>query len=88
MIDMHNATWNRQTIPAGPHGWIQWKGTDVCMDIHCECGVLTHIDASFCYFVTCGACGRRYFVNGHVELVPLLPTETDVACMATSKVVE
>ena len=22
-----------------PHGWIQWKGTGVCMDVHCKCGV-------------------------------------------------
>lgn len=21
-----------------PHGWIQWKGTDVCVDIYCKCG--------------------------------------------------
>lgn len=50
------------------HGWIQWKGTDVCMDIHCVCGELGHVDADFCYYVKCSACGRIYETNGHVKL--------------------
>lgn len=54
-----------------PHGWIQWKGTDVCMDIHCECGELSHIDASFTYNIKCPYCGRIYFCNGHIELIEL-----------------
>lgn len=52
----------------GPHGWIQWKGTDVCMDVHCVCGNLGHIDAEFAYTVKCSACGRCYIVNGNVKL--------------------
>jgi hypothetical protein len=43
--------WGMQVIPAGSHGWIQWKGTDVCMDIHCECGTLSHIDGEFAYII-------------------------------------
>lgn len=54
-----------------PHGWIQWKGTDVCMDIHCKCGQLSHIDAEFAYHVKCPACGQVYFCNGHIELIPM-----------------
>ncbi len=54
--------------PERPFGWIQWKGTAVCMDIHCLCGVLGHIDADFAYHVKCGKCGRTYDVNGHVRL--------------------
>jgi hypothetical protein len=30
-----------------PHGWIQWKGTNVCMDVYCACGHHSHIDAKF-----------------------------------------
>lgn len=52
-------------------GWIQWKGTDVCMDIHCKCGALAHIDADFAYHVKCTYCGTVYFINGHVELIEL-----------------
>ncbi len=50
-----------------PHGWVQWKGTDVCMDIHCECGHLGHIDADFAYHVRCAKCGDVYAINGHVK---------------------
>ena len=54
-----------------PHGWIQWKGTDVCMDVHCKCGKLSHIDSTFAYNVKCGYCGTIYMTNGHIELIEL-----------------
>jgi len=54
-----------------PHGWIQWKGTDVCMDIHCECGKISHIDGDFVYYVKCPYCGTIYHCNGHIELIPI-----------------
>ncbi len=74
---VHDALFNRQTRPAPgkPHGWIQWKGTDVCMDLHCLCGELTHVDAMFTYAVRCGKCKRTYYVNGHVEMVPMTEAE-------------
>lgn len=51
-----------------PHGWIQWKGTDVCIDIHCICGVMLHFDGDFMYYVKCGSCGRFYECDGHITL--------------------
>lgn len=54
-----------------PHGWVQWKGTDVCMDVHCKCGHMSHIDSSFVYSVKCPQCGTCYMVNGHVEFIEL-----------------
>lgn len=66
-----------QTKPDGPpHGWIQWKGTDVCMDVYCVCGAHCHVDGDFAYHVRCGACSRVYFCNGHIELIEL-ETEPD-----------
>lgn len=62
---------NAQTIPSGPSGWIQWKGTDVCMDVHCICGQSSHVDADFLYHVKCPYCGRVYYCNGHIELIEL-----------------
>lgn len=61
---------------AGPHGWIQWKGTSVCMDVWCACGELTHVDAEFAYTIRCGACGQLYDVLGEVILVPV-PKEAE-----------
>ena len=51
--------------------WIQWKGTDVCMDIHCKCGHHSHLDDSFAYHVKCPKCGTVYMCNGHIELIEL-----------------
>jgi len=61
----------QETYKDKPHGWVQWKGTDVCMDVHCKCGELCHIDAGFAYYVKCTHCGTVYMVNGHVELIEL-----------------
>lgn len=51
-----------------PFGWIQWKGTNVCMDFHCECGEMGHVDAEFAYAIKCGACGALYEMSGFVEV--------------------
>jgi hypothetical protein len=58
-----------------PNGWIQWKGTNVCMDVYCVCGNHGHIDADFAYNVKCMACGRVYACDGHIKLVELTPEE-------------
>lgn len=39
-----------------PSAFIQWKGTDVCMDFHCECGAFCHFDGDFAYTVKCPHC--------------------------------
>ena len=54
-----------------PHGWIQWKGTKVCMDCYCECGAQFHIDAAFAYHVKCLECNTVYEVGGHVKFYKL-----------------
>ena len=54
-----------------PHGWIQWKGTAVCLDFYCKCGAHGHLDDEFCYFVKCGRCGQIYELSGHVEAHPV-----------------
>lgn len=61
----------QETFEGKPSGWIQWKATDVCMDIYCKCGHQSHIDASFAYHVKCPMCGSVYMCNGHIELIEL-----------------
>lgn len=61
----------KRTDIEGPHAWIQWKGTDVCADIHCACGVHSHLDAGFAYFVRCPGCKQVYAMGPSVPLVPL-----------------
>lgn len=46
--------------------FIQWKGTDVCLDLHCPCGYHGHLDADFTYHVRCGGCGAIYEMGTQV----------------------
>lgn len=45
--------------------FIQWKGTDVCMDFACPCGHSTHVDGMFCYAIIC-LCGAKYRLGTQV----------------------
>jgi len=57
--------------------FIQWKGTDLCMDFHCpKCGDHSHFDGMFGYFIECGECGQRYKMPTDVP-VEAVPTEPD-----------
>jgi hypothetical protein len=53
-------------VPEAPHAFIQWKGTDVCMDFHCPCGVGGHFDGMFAYVVECPGCHKKYEMAWHV----------------------
>lgn len=66
-----------------PHAWIQWKGTDVCMDVYCHCGAWFHVDAQFAYHVKCPACGAVYYCNGHIELIKI--ENEPPACLVTAE---
>jgi hypothetical protein len=58
------------------YGWIQWKSTDVCIDLYCgNCDTRGHLDADFMYYVQCHNCGTAYRVNGHIKLEPVSAQE-------------
>jgi len=46
--------------------FIQWKGTDLCANFHCDCGYSGHVDGDFAYFVECGGCGAVYELGTQV----------------------
>jgi hypothetical protein len=50
--------------------FIQWKGTDACMDIRCECGVISHYDGMFAYFIKCPSCKAVYQCQDTIKLTP------------------
>lgn len=52
-----------------PHAWIQWKGTDACMDVYCRCGEHFHIDAEFAYRVKCPACKKVWVMALSIDLI-------------------
>lgn len=52
-------------------GFIQWNGTDVCMDFHCECGHHNHYDDYFAYVIKCSECGSLYAPSSNVEMIKI-----------------
>ena len=64
-------------------GWIQWKGTHACIDLHCVCGHDGHADADFLYQVKCPVCGREFFVGQNVKLIELTPDEAAASVHAS-----
>lgn len=67
-------------VRKGPHGSIQWKGTDVCLDVRCSCGEYTHVDAEFAYYIRCGACGKLWAACANIRLVAIEASEILGSC--------
>lgn len=65
------------TTPEGSdaHMFIQWKGTDVCLDFHCPCGTHSHLDADFTYYVRCAGCGSIYQMGTQVIAKKVAPAD-------------
>lgn len=57
--------------------FIQWKGTDVCMDFWCKCGGGGHFDGYFAYTIKCPDCGAVYQLKSSVEMTELTPDDSD-----------
>ena len=53
------------------YGWIQWKGTGVCMDIHCKCGHFCHFDGEFFYSYECPKCKTKFAVGANIKFIEL-----------------
>ena len=51
------------------HGSIHWKGSDVYMEVHCDCGHTSEIKGDGIYFLKCPACNTVYELNGFIQLV-------------------
>ena len=75
MTNHYSHIYNRDNSASGPHGWIQWKGTDVCMDVYCSCGHHGHFDGEFFYYYECPECHTKYAVGQIVKLIPLTPEQ-------------
>lgn len=69
------------TTPEGSDArmFIQWKGTTVCMDFHCQCGAHVHGDGDFAYNVECGACGAFYEMG--TQVIAKRVDQPDGACL-------
>jgi hypothetical protein len=60
--------------------FIQWKGTDLCMDFNCpKCGAHSHFDGDFAYAIECGNCNAQFRMPSEIGplLVEIKPGEED-----------
>ena len=48
--------------------FIQWKGTDICMDFYCDCGTQNHYDGFFAYYVRCQGCKQVYKMDTKIMM--------------------
>ena len=55
--------------------FIQWKGTDVCIDLQCKCGESHHFDGFFLYHWKCGKCGTIYKMADKIEMTEISEQE-------------
>jgi hypothetical protein len=72
--------WATRQLPL-PSAFIQWKGTDVCMDCFCLCGRGFHVDAEFAYAVKCPHCGRTYEMSAMIEMREVSADEVWNGCV-------
>lgn len=72
--------WSIRELPR-PSAFIQWKGTQVCMDCYCTCGHHFHIDDEFCYAVQCPTCQRRFEMSSVIEMREMEPEEVWDGCL-------
>lgn len=71
-----------------PDLFLQWKGTDACLDLYCTCGQDLHFDGYFADELTCGYCGQTWELPHKLALTPVEPSralklvfgDTDVIC--------
>ncbi len=75
-----------QAFDGKPHGWIQWKGTNVCIDLHCACGAHLHCacgahlhyDGDFLYYFICPHCERLWEMGTHMPMYEVPASEREI----------
>jgi transcription initiation factor IIE alpha subunit len=64
------------------NNFIQWKGTDVCIDIYCpSCKHHSHYDGWFLYYFKCPKCGTMYEMGTEVSMTEM--EEEPESCLQT-----
>ena len=75
--------WDMQEKYEGkPHCWIMWKNLCTLMDFHCACGAVSCVVGWFAYNVRCPVCGKVYSCNGHIELIEIEDSGSEI-CILT-----
>jgi hypothetical protein len=59
-----------------PDVFLQWKGTNACMDFWCTCGADLHFDGYFAHELTCGHCGQTWEMPSKFTPLPVKPSRS------------
>lgn len=62
----NDLAFNSEAEQPTPNAFVQWKGTDVCMDFWCDCGAQCHFDGYFAYVVKCPHCSALWQMPSHI----------------------
>jgi len=68
-------------------GFLQWGGSNVCFNLHCECGEHTHIDSDFLFYAACPKCKAVYYLNPHIEVIQVENPPEDIEDMSNIGIV-
>ena len=60
--------WQRVKSEDTPGCFIQWKGTDVCIDLYCPCGAMGHYNGGFLYAWKCPECQAVWEMGCEVRM--------------------
>lgn len=71
-----------------PHAFIQWRGTDVCMDFYCDCGRHGHYDGDFAYTVKCPGCNQVWEMPWNLFPRKVDENTTDKYSIESAKVLD
>jgi hypothetical protein len=63
--------WLNRSFRRRAHAMVYWPRTEVCMDLHCACGVEAHVHGAVSGCVQCGHCGRAYALAARIRLRPV-----------------
>jgi hypothetical protein len=72
----------QETYKDKAHGWLQWKATNVFIEIRCICGETSDFDGYFMYAVQCPYCKRIYMANEHIQLIEVAKCDNFVVAEA------
>ncbi len=53
--------------------FVQYKGTSICIDVYCDCGVQLHFDGDFAYALRCWSCKTVWSLPSQLILVEGMP---------------
>lgn len=74
-----NEVYGEELKAETPYGSLQYKGSDICADLHCSCGFLGHVDGAFCYYYECSQCGKKYALGMNIKLIELTEEQAKYA---------